>query len=319
MRPGRPEYRPGAATNQVFKLRYGYRLSDRWLLSGSLSYELLDDTIVDSPIVGRDALWAGSVGLAYDADIFQPRDYPYDGSRDAAVEFRIGAFFDTASTKVTRNSEAGIPGTPVVVEDLLGLDDDGVVAQADLFIRIADFHRVEMSYFEFNRKGGIALEDAISFGELDLDAGTVVSSREDIAVFRLGYTYSLMKDAQKELGVMVGLHYSDIRVAITTEDGRREASNTTVPLPVIGLNGSASLTSKWMARAQVGAFAQDFDNYDGVLLSGTFEVLRKLGDGFTVGLGLNYYRLDLTSNNDQLAGDILNEHFGPVLLLSARF
>ena len=123
VRPFRPEYTPDDSLNHRFVLRYGFRLAEKWLLSGSIRYELLDDTIVDSPIVGRDSLWSASIGLAYDADVFQPREFPYPEHEEPRVVFRVGAFFDSIDTTVTSGDDSGAPGTPVDLEDLLGLDD----------------------------------------------------------------------------------------------------------------------------------------------------------------------------------------------------
>lgn len=314
----RSEYTPDESLNHVLKLRYGFRLAERWLLSGSVDYEILDDTIVDSPIVGRDSLWSASIGLAYDADIFQPRDFPYPEHEEPTVEFRVGAFFDNVNTTVKRGDD-GIPGTPIDIEDALGLEEDGVLTQLDTFIRIGRFHRLELSYFEFGRSGQVTLEDDFTFGDLDLLAGSDVVTKVDTSVARFSYSYSLMKDFQKELGVTFGLHYTDMRVTINTAAGERERASTRSPLPVIGVHGSASFSDDWSVRAQIAGFWQEFDRYDGYLASATFDVVRRLGDRFSAGLGFNYYRLDVSSSRESLDGEILTEHLGPVVFLSASF
>jgi len=314
----RPEYTPDESLNHVLKLRYGFRLAERWLLSGSVDYEILDDTIVDSPIVGRDSLWSASIGIAYDADIFQPRDFPYPEHEEPTVEIRLGAYFDDVDTTIKRGID-GAPGTPVDVEDLLGLEEDGVLMQLDTFIRIGRFHRLELSYFEFGRSGQIMLEEDIEFGDLSLPAGSDVVTKADTGVFRFSYSYSLMKDFQKELGVTFGLHYTDTRVVITTAAGERESASSRIPLPVIGVHGSASLSKDWFVRAQIVGFWQEFDRYDGYLASASFDVVRRLGDRFSAGLGFNYYRLDVSSSRQGLEGELLNEHLGPVVFLSANF
>ena len=72
-RPLRPEYQADSATNPVLKLRWGYALTDKWLLSGSIGVEFLDSEISNSPIVDKDTIWSGNLGIAYNSDIFQPR------------------------------------------------------------------------------------------------------------------------------------------------------------------------------------------------------------------------------------------------------
>ena len=70
--PLRPIYQADHALNTALKIRWGYALTDKWLLSGSVGVEFLDSEISNSPLVSEDALWSGNIGVAYNSDIFQP-------------------------------------------------------------------------------------------------------------------------------------------------------------------------------------------------------------------------------------------------------
>ncbi|MEJ2298813.1 MAG: MipA/OmpV family protein, partial [Woeseiaceae bacterium] len=157
-RPNRPAYVPGSATNVALKVRWGYELSPRWLLSGSFGYEFLDDSIASSPIVDKDGTWRARIGLAYNSDVFQPRDYDHSAPPTPDWELRVGGFADSISSTVGRETAGGQPGFDTPLEDILGVADSKTVPQFDATIRIGHYHRLEFGYFELGRSSEKVLE-----------------------------------------------------------------------------------------------------------------------------------------------------------------
>ena len=109
--------------------RWGYALSDNWLLTGTVGLEFLDSEITDSPIVDRDQIMSGNVGLAYNVNVFRPRYYDGSAPRSPKFEIRIGAFQDQVSTKVKKDTVNGVPGSEIDLEDVLGSADEETVLQ----------------------------------------------------------------------------------------------------------------------------------------------------------------------------------------------
>ena len=319
-RPTRPEYRPGSALNTALRVRWGWSITDRWLLYGSVGLEFLDSVIANSPIVDKDEIWSTSIAIAYNNNIFQPRDSRAARKDQPRFELRLGAFSDSIDSSIVRDSADGNNGTDIDLEDLLGLPDDDTLLQVDAIFRIGTFHRIEVGYLETARNGSVTLMNDIMFGGETFPAGTTIDSHVDTKILRIGYAYSLINDAQKELGVMGGLHFSRIETSISAgATGQMVSSNASTPLPVIGLHGALSLGRKASLGARIQFFRMDYDRYEGSLNYATLDIQRRFGDIFSIGLGYNYYALNLDSRDNDVRGTLEIRHHGPVLFISAGF
>ena len=318
--PTRPEYQAGAAFNTELGVRWGYAITNKWLLSGSLAYDILDDEISNSPIVDEDGLWSVNVGLAYNSNIFQPRISDRTGPKQPRFEFRLGAFRDNIDSKIVHESSAGNPGSEIDLEDLLGVSAEETVLQFETILRIGEFHRLELGYFEMSRHGASVLQEPVTFGDESFTAAQTLEASFETEVLRFGYAYSLMNDDQKELGVMGGLHYSRFSTVIEDpETGQRAVSNNSTPLPVVGLHGAVSLGQRTTLGARIQFFRMDFDQYEGSLNYATLDLQRHFGDNFSVGLGYNYYAFKLVSRENSSGGSLEVRHQGPVLFFSTHF
>jgi hypothetical protein len=190
----------------------------------------------------------------------------------------------------------------------------------DAIFRIGEFHRIEIGYFDLARSGVATLQDPIMFGDELFAAGTTVNSSTAANILRLGYTYSLVNDMQKELGFMVGLHYSRLRTEIfAPETGQRDATDAKVPLPVLGVHGSIAIGRQAALAARLQIFRMDFDRYKGLMNYASLALQRRLGETFSVGLAYNYLEMNLDSRDDDFTGSIRARHHGPVLFVSASF
>ncbi len=316
----RPEYIIGAATNMALRIRWGYALDDRWLLSGRLGAELLDERISNSPIVDRERIWSATVGLAYNADIFQPRHYDGSAPHVPRFDLKIGAFQDRIDSQVTRDTSNGVPGVVIDIEEILGAPGEKTVLQIDGTLRVGHFHRLEMGFFELTRDAAVTLNDDLTFGDETFAAGSEIESRINMKTLTLAYGYSLVRDAQKELGVMGGLHLTSFKTDITSANtGQTERSLARTPLPVIGLFASLFLKENLTFNAKLQMFRTDFDSYEGFMNYSTFDIQRRFGDQISVGLGYSFYDTKLSSSDNDVAGSLKVRHSGPVLFVTAGF
>ena len=71
--PGLDPYTPGSSLSVKARISTGYALNARWLLSVSLNHEWLGSEISDSPIVDKNSIWSGTIGIAYNNAVFQGR------------------------------------------------------------------------------------------------------------------------------------------------------------------------------------------------------------------------------------------------------
>ena len=318
--PTRPAYQPGASTSTAVKVRWGYALSDKWLLTGKLGLKKSGSEITDSPIVDRDSTWSGGIALAYNANVFRQREYDGSAPRTPQWDLRIGGFRDNLDTKIIRDTVDGIPGSEVDIEDVLGAVDAKTVLQIDATLRIAHYHRLEFGYFSLGRRATPILADDLEFGDITLPAGTELNTRIDTGVFRAGYAYSLLRNAQMELGVMAGVHFISVDADITSDvQGQRARSSTSTPLPVVGLHAAVFLGPKTTLGAKLQFFRTDFDNFEGSLNYATLDIQHRLRENFSIGLGYNYYGMDLRSRDKSVNGSIDVQHQGLVAFFSLGY
>ena len=318
--PGRPTFSPGASTSYDARIRWGYAIGEKWLLSGTVGFERFATEISDSPIVDKDKVWSANIGLAYNSDIFQPRESLLGDKRQPRFEFRVSAFWDSGDVKIVRDAQDGSPGDEIDLEDVLGVSENETVMQLDMIYRISDFHRLELGYFELTREGNRTLEQDIRVADTVFSAGTAVQSRFKTEILRFSYAYSLMNDAQKELGVMAGMHINNnIGEIVSPLTGELERTDISTPLPVIGLHGSVELGQHSTLGARAQVFALEFDRYDGHMIYLMLDWQRRFGNGFSAGVAYQLYATRLDSTEADVIGRLESDHHGPSIFFSANF
>lgn len=318
--PQRPAFKGESAGNLAVKARWGYALNEKWLLSGAVGYEMLDTEIEDSPIVDTDSLWSARVGVAYNTDVFRPRDYDFSAPDEPRFNLRIGVFRDKVDTEVRRDAANGLPGFEFDLEDVIGVTDDKSVLQVDANLRFGNYHQLEFGYFELGRDSSATTTRDISFGDLFVPEGTQLDTNVDLKMFRAGYSYSLIRDAQKELSIMAGFHIADFEVRLTTSGGlETDRSRGDSPLPVIGLNASVFLGEKTTVSAKAQIFRTDFDQYEGSLNYLTVDARYRWARSISVGVGYNYYGMELTSSQSSVNGSFRVKHHGPTAFISIGY
>jgi outer membrane scaffolding protein for murein synthesis (MipA/OmpV family) len=318
--PTRPAYTPGSSWNTRAEVRVGYELSPKWLLSATVGAEWLGSEITNSPIVGRDRILYGNVGLAYNANVFNPTAHDNYDRQLPTFDLRVAAFFIDINSKVSRDTADGVPGVEIDIEDILGAADDGTAIEVDALWRTGMHHQFELGYFELIRNGSTLLEDDLVFGDETFPAGTLVDSQVDYSSMRFGYTFFLMRDSQKELGIMAGLHLSELAVNIRTGTGDQvERSRSSTPLPVVGLNGAVFFGDRTTLRARIHLFRTDFDQHEGSLNYAAIDLERLFGSRTRVGVGYNLYATRLNSRDEGLNGSLKIRHHGPVVFMTVGF
>ena len=139
-------------------------------------------------------------------------------------------------------------------------------------------------------------------------------------IFRLAYSYSLMRDQQKELGVSLGMSYSQFETGIRAESTQQsERLKVELPLPTMGIFGSVALGYDWRLSADIDLFALDFDGHDGFMTYVSLDLDRKFGDVFAAGIGYNLYSMRLQSKNEALRGTLRIRHHGPKVYINLAF
>jgi hypothetical protein len=120
-----------------------------------------------------------------------------------------------------------------------------------------------------------------------------------------------MNDAQKELGILAGVHITNYEALVVAPDtGQRVETSISTPLPVIGVYGSVALGPRTDLSANVQLFRMEFDHYSGSLNNLYLGLTHYFSDSIGAGLGYNLYLMNL---------DSAVRHHGPIVFASFNF
>ena len=318
--PGVDPYIPGSSSNVMLDLNVGWAITDKWLLSGRISHEWLGSEITDSPIVTRDSLWSGNIGIAYNHDVFRGIGYEGESFRIPGLELRAGIYRNNTDSKFIRLPTGGGPAEEVRLEDVLGVNKKDDILHIDGVFRFAHFHRLQFGYLELGRDSTTTLLQDLVVGDEVFPAGTQIDVDTNLESWRLSYGFSLMNDAQKELGVLAGMHVTEVESRILApETGQVVESKFDTPLPVVGVFGSVAITEKTDVGARIELFRMEFDRYEGSLNAFYIGVNHYFTDTIGAGIGYNYFAMNLDSPDQGLRGSVRIRHHGPIFFASFNF
>ncbi len=111
----------------------------------------------------------------------------------------------SVDTLLRYDSSAGVPGTEFTAEDTLGLDKELNQGSLEMWLRMAERHRVRVDYFKMTRHGDVVLDQVLRFGDTTFLPGERVVSDMDLRTLGITYTYSIFRHETFEIGLGLGL------------------------------------------------------------------------------------------------------------------
>lgn len=318
--PGLEPYSPGSSLDVKARISTGYAINDRWLLSVSLNHEWLGSEITNSPLVDKNSIWSGNVGIAYNNDVFRGRGYTGESFGTAGFEFRVGLYRNSIDSTIIQRPVDGSGQEEIDVEDVLGTNTRKSIIHFEGIFRFAHFHRLEIGHFELGRESETTLLQDIRLGDEVFPAGTMIDVDAELRVTKLAYGFSLMNDAQKELGVLAGVHVTNYEATVVgTDTGQRAETSLNTPLPVIGAYASIAVGEKTDVHANLQLFRMEFDHYSGSLNNFYMGLTHYFGHSIGAGIGYNIYLMNIDSPDEDLRGSLQLRHHGPIAFASIRF
>jgi hypothetical protein len=103
----------------------------------------------------------------------------------------------------------GQVGTEVSAEEDLGLKERNDLPAILASVRPGARWRIEAEHISLERESSRTLNRTINWGDNSYTLGTTASASLQTEIYRLSVGYSLVKDAQMEIGVAPGLHATD--------------------------------------------------------------------------------------------------------------
>ncbi len=232
--------------------------------------------------------------------------------------FGFGAFLSSSTTEARLDSDLGI-GTILDLEDVMGLDETTLSPQGLFRWRMSERWRLELEFFQVDRSNTKQTTQDIDWGDVTFPSGSQLKAEFNVSVTRISAGYSFFKTEDKEVGVALGFHLTDLDASLSTSGGSDEASAVLAPLPVLSAYGQVALTDHWALEGRLDAFRLEYDPYKGRIFSMGVDALYQPWDHFGFGFGWRSLHFDLSAEGSDWTGEIGSSFQGPIAFVTVSF
>lgn len=237
------------------------------------------------------------------------------------VNINIGTYLTNRDTNIRIDSRTLGQGTQINTEDDLNLSKNKSIFRADMYVRLAQYHRLDFSYYDLSRDATNVIETTIQYGDVTFPISTAIRSDFNLIITKAAYTYFILRDAEIEWGFSAGLFIQDYEIVLQQIGGAnaQASADTLAPLPVIGTRGAWSYSDKWRLQTSAEIFSLSYDNYDGhltdVILAIEYNIFKDVG----LGIGYNYTSFKLLSDADEFIGEAKISYGGIIVYTKVHF
>ena len=225
------------------------------------------------------------------------------------VSFNGGLFASRSATELRFGSGLGVE---VNLEDALGMESDNQVFRLETYWRFTKNkrHRADFSWFSLNRTASKTITEDITIQppdgeEIPIPAGTGLTSKYDMDIFQLSYSYSFLHDDRLDFAGIVGLYIMPISFGldVTGLIDEQADQSFTAPLPALGLRFDILLAPKWYFRNSAQMFYIEYDTYTGSLTSARTAIEYNPWKHVGLGVGLDSLRMSLQADDPSTIPD----------------
>ena len=185
-----------------------------------------------------------------------------------------------------------IPGTTIDFESDLDLDDSEALPSITAGTRLGGSWSIEGEYYSLAREGTRRLGRTIRFDDTVFALDTEVTSKFASDVYRLTVGYAFVRSKDAEVGGALGVHATDFDIELAGQasvngtpvvGGVIRRKTVFVPLPTVGLFGTAEIAPKVVVNARIDYLSLSIDRYAGRLINAqaaaSYRVTRHLDLG----------------------------------------
>ncbi|HKQ24849.1 MAG TPA: hypothetical protein VJT81_10450 [Burkholderiales bacterium] len=229
----------------------------------------------------------------------------------------LGGFAATLGTDV-RIGSPGV-GAEIDLEETLGLESSQTVFRIDAAYRFGSSrrHRLDFTWFDLSREATRTLGRDINVDGTIYPVGTTVDSVYDMAFYNVRYSYSFLQDDRVDLAGTVGLHVTDLGLAVSATGIGTAGDAVTAPLPLIGVRLDVALTEKWYMRSSLELMYVELNDSKGQISDMLLAAEYRAWKNFAFGAGLNAVRMSLEVDEESpglnFEGDFNSDFVGLLL------
>jgi hypothetical protein len=247
----------------------------------------------------------------------QPPASPITDHFAARVSYYRGSVSTTGSVT---DPNSPTPGTPISLEDDLGLTDKVHQGRVEFIFRMRERHRLRVDMWELDRDAVSSPTSTIVFGDVTLLPTDMVSSNFDWRQTDFTYTYSVLHKQRFELGVGLGFHLIQASTeARVYARGVHETFDGAGPFATVALDGSFLITDRFSFNARAQYMSLHLHDTQGKLGDYHADLQFRWKPNLAFGLGYQATNEQITVSNANPYGDMQFNVRGAELFVRASF
>jgi len=235
---------------------------------------------------------------------------PVSADLDERYKLTVGASISNYDTKIRINSRDDSIDNEIDFEDVLGFDSEVRLGWAKGTWRLADRHRLNLSFLPVRRTAEKTTVRDIDVGGTVIKSGAFVGASSKTNVFDIEYDYSYYKRPDLELAITAGFYWMNIFTEVLAAgevviEGSSQPEfradykanqRLIAPLPLLGLSIDYEINPQWRTRAAARYFDITISEVEGRILSLSLETEYYFTEH--VGTGVSITSFDLSVRQD---------------------
>lgn len=239
----------------------------------------------------------------------------------------LGTFLNGSSLSIRLDGEAGEIGTPVNWGRTIG-DKDVTRFRFDGLWRVTERHHLRLMYTDYSSSAERSVEDEIIWDGEVIPVGALARGTFGFEVFEVAYEYAFVRRPELEVAGSIGVHVTELeatllaRVQVGDDQATVERGGTAdvdAPLPVFGLHGLWRLSDEFYADLLGQAFYLTSGDYEGRILNWRAMLLWQWHPRMGLGLGYDWFRVDVDGDEDGFRGTLDWTYKGPQVFFNVTF
>jgi hypothetical protein len=202
----------------------------------------------------------------------------------------------------------GLAGAAIVLEDVLGLDEENGTAFLRVTHRFNGRHSIQLAITDLERTASKTIDADIEWGDYVFRAEGEVSSELDTRIVNLKWMYDFSDSDRLNAGFVAGLSTFDIGLTLRGEarlesdegdewvTGVVEGADVVAPVPVLGFFVEYAMSPRFLVRFGTEALDLSLGDHRGRVLQTDLALEYAVNDLFGLGVGLGGIDLEYASD-----------------------
>ena len=248
-------------------------------------------------------------------------------SSEDKVWVQVSGYAPSIDTHARVDTASGGTGTGISFESDLNFDEDKVLPAVLAGVRLGGGFSLTAEYFSLDRSSTKGLEREITFGDVTFPVAASVTGEFNTDIYRLAVNYAVFRRANFDAGISLGVHATDVEVAIEGE-GRvgnaaarfeRRSRNLLAPMPTAGVFANISPLPRVELAGRADYFSMEIGKYDAKLLNAQVSAMYRIHRNVGLGIGYRHVEYRVIGTGEHLIGRVDYNFDGPTLFVHAGF